>query len=205
MSHQQQAHRGQDPSPPRRLKRGPTLRSPCHYAHWPTAPSCRPTIAPRSEQTSPRGRPSAGGQYPKTQQIFRSCRDPRGITLVAPLYGKGFAGAFSWLWSRAVTAVAAAPPVLVGAAARWLAAPRAYGPVPPPSRALRGRDATALRAAVDRGASTGPGQRDRGQAGACPRRGAAPITGCVLVDLVAVEQLAVDRLGPIVGGGGSGL
>ena len=65
-------------------------------------------------------------------------------------------------------------------------------------------------AALDCGASTGPGQRDRGQAGACPRRCAALSVGPVLVDLVevehaGVEQLAVDWLGLIVGGGGSGL
>jgi hypothetical protein len=57
------------------------------------------------------------------------------------------------------------------AAAAPLAPAEGYGAAPPASRVPRiALRATALRAALDPGASTAPGARKSGQATACPRR-----------------------------------
>jgi transposase InsO family protein len=68
-------------------------------------------------------------------------------------------------------AEAATPPQTLDEPLRDGHQPRAVsGPVPPASRAADAvAEATALRAALDPGASTGPGRQHQGQATACPR------------------------------------
>jgi hypothetical protein len=66
------------------------------------------------------------------------------------------------------------PPLTSKTVAGWGCAAPAYGPAPPASRvATRSAPPTALRAALDPGASTAPEAGNQGQADACPAKGTA--------------------------------
>jgi hypothetical protein len=64
-----------------------------------------------------------------------------------------------------------------------------YGPAPPASRTLTRRCATALRAALDPGASADPGGRPRGQADSLPRPLTATLSSSTSYDCSEKQQL----------------